>query len=221
MNRRVRCGVVLLLLLLLLSACSPSLLMQKTPPVSRYLLEWTDTQAVPAKAGGLSLRLSSITSAPGFDEPRIVYVRTPSQLEYYLYHRWVDAPARMLEPLLMRMLEQSGLFRAVVGADTPVRADLELRVELLQLQQLFTPEGSEVQLSVNINLLNPAEARLIASRLFSMVEPVAEPTPYGSVQAANRATARLLVAIRSFLGDHQSGFIVPPGSAFDFGMARP
>ncbi len=179
--------------------------MQKTAPVSRYLLEWNDTQAVSTAARNTpkpSIRLSAISAAAGFDGPQIIYVRTPYRLEHYAYHRWVDTPARMLEPLLMRMLEGSGLFSAVVGPDTAVRANLRLDAELLHLQQVFKSDdskSSEVQLALSVSLVDIAQARLIGSRTFSITEPVTDPTPYGSVQAANRATARLLVALRNFL----------------------
>ncbi len=197
-NLHIRAGFVLVVLLLL-SACGSSLLTQQTPPVSTYLLEWNDTQAAPANAQGPSIRLNLITAAAGFDGPQIIYIRTPYQIEHYAYHRWVEAPARMLEPLVMRMLAGSGLFSAVLGPDSAARAVLQLDVELLHLQQVFSRDSSEVQLALSVDLVNVAQARLISSQRLSVTEPVTEATPYGSVQAANRATARLLIALRDFL----------------------
>ena len=208
-SRRIHCGFILIALLLL-SACSSSLLMQKTPPVSSYLLEWNDSQAASVTAYNAQvpgIRLSSISAAAGFDGSQIIYIRTAHQLEHYRYHRWVEAPPRMLEPLLMRTLEGSGLFSAVLGSDSAVRADLQLDAELLHLQQVFSDDGSEVQLALSVNLVNVVKARLIASQRFSIIEPVTVPTPYGSVQAANRATARLLIALQDFLV-HQPPFAV-------------
>ncbi|HEX22134.1 MAG TPA: hypothetical protein ENH21_01745, partial [Chromatiales bacterium] len=118
---------------------------------------------------------------------------------HYAYHRWVESPSRMLEPLLMRMLEGSGLFSAVLGPDSPARAELQLNAELLYLQQVFSHDSSEIQLALNVSLVDVTRAQQIASQRFSIVEPVTVPTPYGSVQAANRATARLLAALRDFL----------------------
>ncbi len=86
----------------------------------------------------------------------MIYIRKPYQLESYAYHRWVEPPARMLEPLLVRMLDGSGLFSAVVGPNTVVHTDLQLNIELLHLQQVFTNEGSEVQLALNVSLVDLA-----------------------------------------------------------------
>ncbi len=201
--RRCSRYVFIIIALLLLNACSSSLLTGQTPPVSNYLLEWSDTQAVHTDAQGPSIRLSSVTAAAGFDGPQMIYTKRPYQLEHYVYHRWVEAPGRMLEPLLMRMLEGSGLFSAVLGPDSPARAALQLNVELLYLQQVFSHDGSKVQMALSVSLVNVAHARLIGSQRFSAIEPVSEPTPYGSVQATNRATARLLVALRDFLVSRQ------------------
>ena len=197
-----RCGfifIALLLLSALLSACSSSLLNRQTPPLSTYLLEWNNALAAHSNPQAPSIRLGSIAAAAGFDGPQIIYIRTPYRLEHYAYHRWADSPSRMLEPLLMRMLEGSGLFSAVLGPDSPARAGLQLNAELLYLQQVFNQDGSEVQLALNVSLVDVSRAQQIASKRFTIVEPVTEPTPYGSVQAANRATARLLAALQDFL----------------------
>ena len=201
--RRCRRYGLLFIVLLLLSACSSSLLTRQTPPLNTYLLEWNSAPAAHSNAQAPSIRLSSINAAAGFDGPQMIYIRTPYRLEHYAYHRWAASPSRMLEPLVMRMLEGSGLFSAVLGPDSPARAELQLNAELLHLQQVFSPDGSEIQLALNVSLVNVAKARQIAGQRFSIVEPVTEPTPYGSVQAANRATARLLVALRDFLAQLQ------------------
>jgi len=208
-NQRIRAGFILTALLLL-NACSPSLLMKQTPPVNRYLLEWNDAPSASTdvyNAQGPSIRLSPIITTAGFGSVQIIYIRKPYQLESYAYHRWVEPPARMLEPLLVRMLDASGLFSTVVGPNTAVHTDLQLNVELLHLQQIFTDEGSEVQLALNISLVNPASAQLIASHRFSISEPVTKATPYGSVQAANRATARFLTDLRDYLIHHEDSWI--------------
>lgn len=204
-ERWIYCGFGLTVMLLL-SACSPSFLAQRSPPVSSYLLEWNDAVTAPANThdvGRPSIQLSPITAAAGFGGTQIIYIRKPFQLEHYAFHQWVEPPTRMLEPLLTRMLEESGLFSSAVGPDTAVRTDLQLDIELLYLQQVFADETSEVQLAIRVGLVNVDRTQLIAGQRFSIIEPVTEPTPYGSVQAANRATVRFLTALRAFLAQHR------------------
>ena len=44
--------------------------------------------------------------AAGFEQPRMAFLQRPSEVSYYASHFWVDAPSRMLAPLLIRSLEQ-------------------------------------------------------------------------------------------------------------------
>jgi len=182
--------------------------MQQAPTMNRYLLDWAPDPATPAKAsvtsdtrntGKPDIQLNSITAAPGYDGPQMIYFRKPHQLEFYAHNRWAAPPGRMLEPILLRMLEDSGLFRGVAGPDIAVDAELTLNVKLLYLKQVFSNLSSEVDMALEVDLVATVDARLIASHRFSVVEPVTEPTPYGGVQAADRATRRLLASVQTFL----------------------
>jgi cholesterol transport system auxiliary component len=191
----------LFLLSLVLGGCAPSLLQQPVGPGERtYLLEWHgDTAAPVSDPDGPSLLVSSTLAAPGFDSSDMAYVRHPYQLEYFARHRWVDAPARMLEPLLVRAAAQSGAFRSVTEAGGGTRADLRLDSKLLHLQQVCRLEPSELQLALRVSLVDVASARVLGSRILSVSEPLDERTPYAGVEAANRAVARLMSALQGFL----------------------
>ena len=69
-----------------------------------------------------TLLVSPMRAHPGFDTPRIAYMREPNQIAYYAYNRWVEAPARMLTPLVTQALEASNAFGAVVQAPGTVQA---------------------------------------------------------------------------------------------------
>ena len=126
-------------------------------------------------------------------------MRTPHEIEYFARHRWVDSPARMLEPLLIRAATQSGLYRSVTEAGSGARADWRLDSKLLHLQQVCRLNPSELQLALRVSLVEISSARPIASRVLSVSEPITERTPYAGVEAANRAVARLLNELQQFL----------------------
>ena len=67
---------------------------------------------VPATAP--TLIINPPHAAAGFDSSRIIYVRETHKLEYFSHNEWVDTPARMLAPLIVAAVENSGRFRAVV-----------------------------------------------------------------------------------------------------------
>ncbi len=190
------------LIALLLGGCAPALLQRSAEPAEHtYLLEWEgDPVGAAMNPSGPSLLVSPVLAAPGFDTSDMAYMRQPHQLEYFARHRWVDAPARMLDPLLVRAAAQSGLFRNVVEAGSGARVDLRLESKLLHLQQVCRLEPSELQLALRVTLIDMASGRVIASRSLSVDEPIAEPRPYAGVQAANRAVARLMKGLQDFLG---------------------
>ncbi|MGB5671704.1 MAG: ABC-type transport auxiliary lipoprotein family protein, partial [Sedimenticolaceae bacterium] len=137
----------------------------------------------------------------GFDTSDMAYMRKPHEIEYFAQHRWVDAPARMLDPLLVQAAEQSGLFRSVVGSGSGVKADLRLDSRLIHLQQVCRLNPSQLQLALRVTLVKVSSARAIASRTLSVSEPIEARSPYAGVEAANRAVARLLSDLQGFLAE--------------------
>lgn len=191
---------------LLLTACT--LPGANLEPDKIYLLEWNGDLAVsPAPNTGQcpALLIISPLSASGFGASRMAYVEQTHRLDYFVSHRWADTPANMLEPLMIRALETSGLFRAVVESPAPIDTELRLETDLLHLQQVFesTPgnevQSSRVELAVRMELYDLKDSQRIANKIFTITEPTPSADPYGGVVAANRAVAGLLRSMVDFL----------------------
>lgn len=195
-NRRRHPGLrnVLLvpLLLLVTTGCTPGLLTQPAEPPGVYLIDTLPTDLPlprrPTGQAGPGIAVSTVRSAAGFGSSDMLYVKEPHHLQTFARHRWADRPARMLEPLLVTLLERSGLFAGVSGPGSQARSALRLDTELRRLQQVFDGADSRVELVVRVALLDTRARRLRASQLFR-VTVAADPSPYGGVQAANRAAA--------------------------------
>ncbi len=199
------------LLLLSLGGCALPGLSRGTAPVATYVLEWTEPAAAPgATAGRPSLSLTPVQAAAGFGGTQLRYVEEPHRLDAYAHHRWAEAPARLLEPLLVRTLEFSGLFGVVAGPTSRVRTDLRLDSELLRLQQVFHDGYSEVELTLRFSLVEVARPHLLATQVIRIREPAPQPDPYGGVLAANRALTRLFVELQGFLAGALVSSPVPP-----------
>ena len=200
--RRAACRLCLpsVVSVLVLTGCAPSFLQPPAADITHtYLLEWQGTAGKAGATDGPNLLVSPVLAAPGFDSSDMAYMRTPHEIEYFARHRWVDSPARMLEPLLIRAATQSGLYRSVTEAGSGARADWRLDSKLLHLQQVCRLNPSELQLALRVSLVEISSARPIASRVLSVSEPITERTPYAGVEAANRAVARLLNELQQFL----------------------
>ena len=122
----------------------------------------------------------------------MAYLREATRLEYYAYHRWVEAPARMLTPLIAQSLEASGSFGAVVQSPASVRGNLRLDTELVNFIQDFTQKPSRVRMTLRAQLVDIASGAVIGTRTFeSQINASAEAAP-GGAAAANLATAEIL-----------------------------
>jgi cholesterol transport system auxiliary component len=194
----------LIALVLILAGCNSPLGPQPAAQATRtYVLQApADTPLPVADPDGPVLLVSPILSAAGFDSSDMAYMRKPHQLEYFALHRWVDSPARMLDPLLVQAAEQSGLFRSVVGSGSGVKADLRLDSRLIHLQQVCRLNPSQLQLALRLTLVAVDSARVVASRTLRISEAIEARSPYAGVQAANRAVARLLPQLQEFLAEH-------------------
>jgi len=146
----------------------------------------------------LVLAVSMPRARSGFDTPQMVYLRQPQKLEYFAVNRWANAPARMLGPLLVQALEQTGSFRAVVQSPGTIPANIRLDTELIRLQQDFGARPSKVQLTLRAQLIDVADQRVLAVKLFDEVEDAVSDDAYGGSAAANRVLQRVLDQLADF-----------------------
>jgi len=138
-------------------------------------------------------------AAAGFEQPRMAYLERPSEVNYYATHFWVDAPSRMLAPLLIRALEQSGYWRVVVPMPSALRADHQLDVSGLVVQQEFLQKPSQSRVRLRAQLTDLKTQRVMGARSFDRLEPAPSEDAYGGVLAANRAMSAVLAAVNDWI----------------------
>jgi len=153
----------------------------------------------------LMLVVSAPRARAGFDTAQMAFVREPHELEYFAKSRWADTPSRMLAPLLVQALEQTGGFRAVVQAPSAVPADLRLDTELIRLKQNFGTRPPQVEIALRAQLVDLRSRRVLWTAEFEEVEPTTREDAYGGVIAANRALQRLLARLADFSAEQSGG----------------
>jgi cholesterol transport system auxiliary component len=128
----------------------------------------------------------------------MAYVRQPHELNYFVTSRWADTPARMLGPLLVQTMEQTGGFRAVVQTPGAVPADVRLDTELIRLWHDFATRPSRVQLTLRAQLIDVRGQKVLAVKQFDDVENAASDDAYSGVAATNRLLQRTLDRLADF-----------------------
>ena len=186
-----------------LSACGASLLPKPPAPPARFTHD--DQRAAltpPAPATGApTLVVGMPRAAPGFDSTRMVYMRRAQELEAFAFNEWVDTPARMLAPLMLRSLQGSGAFGAVLLAPSAASGAWRLETELIRLLHDFSARPSAVRLTLRAVLVDTTSRQVIAWREFDETVPATSEDPVGGAAAAQQATRRVLAALAVFCGD--------------------
>ncbi|MEO5954855.1 MAG: ABC-type transport auxiliary lipoprotein family protein [Nitrospiraceae bacterium] len=158
---------------------------------------------VKPKAGILVVNMPVVQ--PGFDTQRMAYTQRPYEVSYYATHQWADSPARMLTPVLIQALEQTGYWRAIVPMPTAVRGDHRVEIDQLELVQTFLKKPSQVRLALRVQVIKLPEYLVLGTRLFDAVEGASTDDAYGGAVAANRAADRLVREVAGWLSGCVSG----------------
>ena len=190
-------GGVLLTLLTLAGCTLPQ---DQSPPAQSYLLDVGAFAPAPARrSSNKTLLVTMPKAAPGFDSNRMAYTRQPPKLDYYRDSVWSDAPARMLQPILVRAFEATGAFRAVVSPPAPGLANVRVDVDVIRLQQEFMIQPSRVRFTARIKVVDLKSNQVLGTQVFEAVEPAPSEDASGAAQAANRATRKVLSEMTSFV----------------------
>jgi len=164
----------------------------------------------PTVAPTLTLLVGNPRSSAGFDSQRMIYTRRAHTLEYFAHNEWVDTPARMLAPLLVAAVAESGAFRAVARMPSTADGALRLDTEVLVLQQEFLTQPSRVRFALRAELVADERRAVIASRVFEAEVAASADAPYAGVVAANQAVRDVLVRLAAFCAEAAAGWKAPP-----------
>ncbi|MBL8349100.1 MAG: membrane integrity-associated transporter subunit PqiC [Burkholderiaceae bacterium] len=183
-----------------LGGCTGAWLPPPPAPPTRFTLDPAAPAAAPREAatGAPVLVVAMPRAAPGFDSRQMVYQQRPPELQAFAFHEWVDTPAHMLAPLLVRALQGSGAFSAVLQAPSAASGAWRLETELIRLQHDFGSQPSRMRLTLRAVLVDTASRQVIAWREFDEAVPAPTDDPAGGAAAAQQATQRVLAALAAF-----------------------
>lgn len=152
------------------------------------------------KSHGKTIVVMSPESSPLYNTSEMAYTLSPFHIAYFAKNRWADTPARMLQPLIVKTLQDTHHFHAVISAPSFGRYDYMLITQLLRLQQEFSPCcSSRVHMVVRALILSAASGRVIATKEFSVVKLAPQNNPYSGVIATNCATMEILSRLARFV----------------------
>jgi cholesterol transport system auxiliary component len=200
--------LVLALGLVLVSGCSTGLWPKPGATVKLLSIDDATERADVSERSGAAVRTAPpsaltllvvpVRASPGLDTRDIAWLNRPHEIEYFALHQWVDTPSHLLAPMIVRSLERSGWFRAVVAAPSSAATDLRLETELLRLQQDFSDSPSRVRLSLRATLVDTATRRVLATNDIDAVAVAPTDNAEGGAAAASLATREVLLRLNAF-----------------------
>lgn len=136
-----------------------------------------------------------------YSNPRMIYSPGCYQIQYFTQNRWADTPPHMLHLLLIKLLQNTGYFQAIINTRGATHYDWIINTQLLSFQQEFLNKPSQFRIAVRVQLINAHSNRIIATKEFMVVKPAPIDNPHGGAIAANIATKKILHEIAVFCLD--------------------
>lgn len=130
---------------------------------------------------------------------KMAYSSQEYKIAYFTKNQWAATPSQMIHPLMVHTLQQSQYFSEVISPPYFGAHTLELRTEILELEQDFTRQPAMLKLAMRVTLTRSATNEIVASKELAESQPMAERDPYAGVLAANQAMPKMLRSVEQFV----------------------
>ena len=174
----------------------------------RYYMISIPHTAPPASAAQfpISLVVGRLYAPHLLRDDRVVYDMGDVELGVDEYHRWAEPPTGMIERLLAEHLRSSGQYLAVQRLTSNTRGDFILRGYLGALNEVDDPAGLKARFTLQLELFDVKQGRVVWSDSFTRDEPVAEKTVKSVVEALQTSVRmgldQLSASLAQYLSTH-------------------
>ena len=198
-HRTPKAGVArwfMLAAVVLFAACAP----EPVPQDNFYRL--SVPQADPADRPALDGILEvERFGADGLSGGRpIVYSRadTPSRLNEYHYHLWVEPPSVMVQDRFVAFARNAGLAATVVTPDMRVEPEYILTGRILRFEQVLG-DAPQAVVGLEIGVRAVADGRIVLLRAYERGVPAADASVPAAVRSFDAALADIMQAFAADL----------------------
>jgi len=159
------------------------------------------TLQVPAAPAPTDPRTNYVLGVEHFRAPeilrdnRIAYYVSPTQMNFYQYHRWGSDPATLLSDFTAQWLESSGVFTQVRMLPVRERVDYLLGGSVISFEEVDSDGGVKVRLALALSLVRTGDHKLVWSGEQRLETPLPDRGVEGVANALNAACAQALRAM--------------------------
>ncbi len=143
----------------------------------------------------VELVIGAFSAAPALDDARLLARISPEEIEYYVHHRWVAPPARLLRHELARALRPAFARVELGGPGTH-----ELSAHVLHFEEVDEGEAWFGRVAVRFTLVESATGQVLSRRTLEAKPRADERNPAAVVRALRlglqEVTAALVADVR-------------------------
>jgi len=193
----IKCVLILLLCTTQLTACFSPI---ATPDKRKYVIDTTVKARYKSWHRPVSIMVRLPETYPAFSTTQMAYTRAPYEVSYYALNSWVAAPAQMIQPLLVKVLQDSQHYKAILEPPFAGRYDYLLISQILNFKQNFTRTPATFDLGMRLQLVDTSTMRVRATKDIRIQQPMQSDNPEAGVYAANQAVSQALLRAEGFVG---------------------
>jgi ABC-type uncharacterized transport system auxiliary subunit len=133
------------------------------PKTNYYTLRMVPPPTAQDSKSAAVLGIERLGAPEVLRDDRVVYYESPTQLNYYQYHRWSSDPASMVRESISRRLQQAAAFSDVrlLPARDPV--DYLIRGRLLNFEERDSDGSSKGHVALELSLVRVRDRKTLWS----------------------------------------------------------
>ena len=183
---QARVAVLGSLMVLIAPACG------SVPKTHFYTLQAPATPAPSDPRTTYVLGVERFRSPAILGDDRLVYYVSPTQVNYYQYHRWGSTPGLLLAEFTAQWLESSGVFTQVKMLPVREAVDYTLNGKVASFEEVDSEGGARVRLALALTLVRTRDHKMVWSDQRRQETPVSEPGVEGVANALNASSVQAL-----------------------------
>ncbi|AFJ47201.1 ABC-type transport auxiliary lipoprotein family protein [Shimwellia blattae] len=190
--------------MLALAGCT---LVKQPPPVQRYGLAVSDTQALCLQPQpGTTLKVTAPRTSHFLDSDRIAVRNEQHELMVYQGARWQDRAPLLLRDALAQALQSQHCSGTVITDEQRLPAQFRLSGQLAVFEGDYSQTPGRVKIDIWLYLSEAKSGSLLASRRFIITRPIAAGSgTAGAVRAFAEASGQLAAETGRWLQPQLSG----------------
>jgi len=183
-------NVFVFLSIMMLTSCT--LFSPVNLETKKYVIDKIPTNIPKEQTHAVTLLILPPETKAIYNTTQMAYTTQPYKIAYFSQNEWGETPAKMIQPLIVKTLQNTHYFNTIVTPPYSRHYTYVLRTQILELLQDYTSQPAMLRLSIRFQLSDGSDNQVIGSKELTVNEPLSTNTPYAGVIAANQATAKIL-----------------------------